>query len=304
MNKGGPGSTALVSLLDEALAGLWRARRMTVVSIALIAVSLSLVGAFLLVAENLRGVVETVRQETAVTVFLKPDASDAQRDVLERVARESRLVTEARRVSAEEAKARFTSSWRSLTAAASTLPANPFPSSVELDLSKDAASSAALPGLLKNLAALPGVEEVQFDVEWIRRLRGAVTVVRTGGIALGVLLALGAAFTIANVVRLTILLHRDEIEILRLVGAPELLIRGPFLLGGLAQGFLGGVAALALLYGGFQGLVRYVAATQNTLLGVFVVRFLPAPTALGLVAGGLVAGLLGGAIAVRKRMDG
>src|SRR5207245_2414297 len=79
-------------------------------------------------------------------------------------------------------------------------------------------------------------DEVQFDVEWIRRLRGIVAVVRTGGLALGVLLALGAAFTIANVVRLTIHLHRDEIEILRLVGAPEILIRGPFLLGGLVQG--------------------------------------------------------------------
>ena len=53
MNKGGPGSTALVSLLDEAIGGLWRARRMTVVSIVLIAVSLFLVGVFLLVAENL-----------------------------------------------------------------------------------------------------------------------------------------------------------------------------------------------------------------------------------------------------------
>jgi cell division transport system permease protein len=118
---------------------------------------------------------------------------------------------------------------------------------------------------------------------------------------LGFLLVVGTAFTIANVVRLTILLHRDEIEVLRLVGAPEFLIRGPFLVGGMAQGLAVGIVALGALRLLFEGLVRWVATTQNILLGVFVVRFLPAAPALLLVGGGLFAGLLGGALAVRKR---
>ena len=99
--------------------------------------------------------------------------------------------------------------------------------------------------------------------------------------------------------RLTILLHRDEIEILRLVGAPEFLIRGPFLLGGLVQGVLGALFALGLLVG-TRAVLVWVAATKNVLLGVFVVRFLPGPTCLLLVAFGLAAGLLGGLLAVRR----
>lgn len=296
-------STA-VALLDEAFSGLWRARRMTFLSVSLITVSVFLVGSFFLVAENLRGVVETVRDETAVTIFVRSGATDADRQAIERVARDSRLVAAVRRVTAEDARARFASSWKSLAAAAVSLPINPFPESLELDLTKDAISSAALPGLLSNLAAQKAVEEVQFDVEWIRRLRGIVAVVATGGIALGVLLAFGAAFTIANVVRLTILLHRDEIEILRLVGAPEILIRGPFLIGGLVQGFLGGAAAVGLLALSFHGLIRFVAQTHNALLGVFVVRFVSPQTAAWLVVGGIVAGLLGGAVAVRKSLEG
>src|SRR6185436_13510023 len=174
--------------------------------------------------------------------------------------------------------------------------------SVELDLKKEAIGSDAIPAFLRNLGAEKAAEEVQFDVEWIRRLRGAVALAETGGALLGAFLALGAAFTIANVVRLTILLHRDEIEILRLVGAPEILIRGPFLIGGLVQGFLGGAAAVGLLALSFQALIRYVAATHNTLLGVFVIRFVPPATAAWLVVGGLVAGILGGAVAVRKSL--
>ena len=290
-----------VTLVDEALSGLWRARRMTVLSITLIAVSVFLVGAFLLVAENLKGVTETVRDETAVTVFLKGAATEADRLSVERVASESGLVGALRHVSRAEARDRFARSWRSLAQAAESLPGNPFPESIELDLTREGVGSGAVQALLRNLTALSGVEEIQFDVEWIRRLRGVVAIVRVGGIGLGVLLAFGAAFTIANVVRLTILLHRDEIEILRLVGAPELLIRGPFVLGGLAQGMLGGGLALGALALAFHALLQYVASTHNALLGVFVVHFIPATTSFGLLFGGLLAGLIGGAVAVRKK---
>ncbi len=291
---------AFASLLDEAVSGLWRARRMTLVSVFQISFSLFLVGLFLLSAENLGGVVDTLRRETAVTVFLKPGTDEAAKEALERRAMESKLVGAVRRVSPEDARARFARSFASLAGAAGTLSGNPFPESIELDLLPGAVSSAALRPFLANLAASPAADEVQFDVDWIRRLRGVVRLVAASGLAAGVLLALGAAFTIANVVRLTILLHRDEIEILRLVGAPEVLIRGPFLLGGVLQGLLGGLAALGLLAVTFRGLLLFVASTENVLLGVFVVRFLSPATCSVLVLGGIVAGFLGGTIASRR----
>ncbi|MGZ6987692.1 MAG: cell division protein FtsX, partial [Thermoanaerobaculia bacterium] len=270
-------------------------------SVVLIAISISLVGAFFLVTENLRSVVETVRDESTVTVFLKSSATDADRADLERLARETRLVGQMRRVSPEDARARFSTWWKSLGPTARSLPGNPFPASIEMELDPAAVSSDALPAFLRLLASHPATEEVQFDVEWIRRLRGAVSLARLTGIVLALLLTLGAAFTIANVVRLTILLHRDEIEILRLVGAPEFLIRGPFLLGGLVQGVLGALVALALLWAVTRAILAWVAATKNALLGVFAVRFLPMSACLLLVAFGLAAGLLGGLLAVRRR---
>ena len=214
---------------------------------------------------------------------------------------ESRLVARSRRVSTQEAGARFATSWKALARASSSLAASPFPETIELDLLPDAVRSDALRGFLSLLAGKKGADDVQFDVDWIRRLRGAVAVVAFWGGAVGLFLAIGAVFTIANVVRLTILLHRDEIEILRLVGAPEYLIRGPFLIGGLAQGLLGGLLAVGLLFGAFQAVLRYVATSHNVLVGVFVVRFLPVASCALLVAGGLVAGVLGGAVAVRRK---
>ena len=295
------GTVSLGALWSEAFESLVRARRMTSLSVALIAISIGLVGAFFLVAENLTGVVETVRDESAVTVFLRPGVTDADRADLERVARDSRLVARTRRVTPEQARARFSDWWRSLAPAARALPTNPCPESLELELEPSAVSSEAIPGFLKNLAAHRAVEEVQFDVDWIRRLRGAVHLARVAGLVLAALLTLGAAFTIANVVRLTILLHRDEIEILRLVGAPELLIRGPFVLGGLAQGLLGAALAVAGLWVVYRGVIAWVAATKNAFLGVFAVRFLPGSTSLLLIAFGVAAGVTGGLLAVRRK---
>jgi cell division transport system permease protein len=294
-------SSALLALLDEAVNGIWRARRIVLVSVLQIAVSIYLVGVFLLFAENLEGVTETVRDESAVTIFLKQGVTSTEKSDLEKFARDSRFVSAFRPVSSEEARKRFIVSWASLERAATAVEPNPFPETIELDLLPDALGSRMLPDFLTRLAKQPGVDDVQFDVDWIRRLRGIVALLQTAGGFLGFMLALGAAFTIANVVRLTILLHRDEIEILRLVGAPEFLIRGPFVGGGVFQGLLGGLLALGLLAASFYGVLKYVASTQNVLLGVFVVRFLPATSAALLVAGGVAAGLLGGLLAVRRR---
>ncbi len=233
----------LASLLDEALSGLWRARRMT----------RRLDPPDLVLALPRRPLPprggEPRRRRRRRSATRRPSPSSSGPAPTRRTtggprARRARL--EARRRGAARlarggAGAASPGAFASLAARRGRSPANPFPASVELDL---------LPGggLLRRAPALPreprgehrAVEEVQFDVDWIRRLRGVVRLVAAAGLGAAVLLALGAAFTIANVVRLTILLHRDEIEILRLVGAPEFLIRGPFLLGGVLQGLLGG----------------------------------------------------------------
>ena len=77
---------------------------------------------------------------------------------------------------------------------------------------------------------------VDDDRDWLRQLEGVVQVVRTVGMALVAVLLLAAIFTIASVIRLTAYLYRDEIGVMRLVGATELFIRGPFYVEGLVQG--------------------------------------------------------------------
>lgn len=291
----------LLALAEEAFAGIWRARRMTSVSTLQAAVSIFLVGVFLLAAENLHGLVDALRNESAITVFLRSGVTTTERETIERVARASGLVAGIRRISPEEAQRRFVASWRSLETAARSLSSNPFPESLELDLHPGSATSTSIPAFLQSLATQPGAEDVQFDVEWVRRLRSTVNIIRSAGLLMGLCLAFGAAFTIGNVVRLTILLHRDEIEILRLVGAPEVLIRGPFLVGGVLQGLFGGLLALGALAGGMRLILGSVNEAQSAILGMLGLRFLSPSASALLVAGGALAGLLGGLVAVQRR---
>src|SRR6202030_2638981 len=109
----------------------------------------------------------------------------------------------------------------------------------ECEVASETVQSRAFESTIAGLRAVNGVDQVQFDWQWIARLKRLVGIINLAGIVTGGILAVAAAFTIANVIRLTMLLYREEIDIMRLVGATERMIRGPFLIEGVLQGLIG-----------------------------------------------------------------
>ena len=142
--------------------------------------------------------------------------------------------------------ARFRIWFANLSEVVGQLDQNPFPPSFEVDVEPRFAQSRAFQQSIGALKGMAGVDQVQYDWEWIERLRRVVNAINIAGLVAGGILAVAAAFTIANVIRLTMLLYREEIEIMRLVGATERIIRGPFLFEGFLQGTFGGVLASSL----------------------------------------------------------
>ena len=114
---------------------------------------------------------------------------------------------------------------------------NPLPASYEVRLR--AGADQAVDSLLAEVRQLPGVADVRYDRQWLQRLLAAIGVVRGLGLVLGILLTIAAALTVANVVRLALYARRDELDIMQLVGAPQVYIRGPFVDGGDAAGRAG-----------------------------------------------------------------
>jgi cell division transport system permease protein len=165
-------------------------------------------------------------------------------------------------------------------------------------LGPDVGDAAAVERLASVLEGASGVEEVRFDQTWITRMTSAVGLLR--GVGLVLVLVVAAALTVANVVRLACFARRDKVEIMQLVGAPLIYVRGPFILEGVLQGGIGALAALLVLGIGFAVGESWFGESAAQILGVDAVRFLPPALALLLVFGGMVVGCVGGWIAARS----
>lgn len=290
---------ALNYFFEEAFASLWRGRRSSLLSIVTIATALFVLGGFLVVTSNLERLLARWSATAELSVYLRDDISSDDQASLERALDGSGVVAARAYVSRLDALQRFQRDFPDLASAAAGLEDNPFPASFDVRLRPEAAQGGAVDRLARELQRASGVADVRYDRRWIERLLTAVVVIRGAGLALAGILALAAALTVANVVRLALYARRDEIHIMQLVGAPLAYIRGPFVLEGVIQGTAGAVLALVLLWIGFAiADARYgpLLAGAFDLAGI---GFLPFRLSAGLVAGGMALGCMGGLAAAR-----
>jgi cell division transport system permease protein len=284
----------------EAVRRLWVSKRSSFVAVAMICVALMIVGGFLLIAENLERAVAQAQGRSRVSVFLATDATPQQIAAVSAALAANPHFAARHFVSKDEALARFRAYFPNLSGVVGQLGENPFPASFECDVPPAVVQSPAFQREAAAVRALGGVEQVQFDWEWVERLKRLISLVNAVGLVAGGLLAVAAAFTIANVIRLTMMLYREEIEIMRLVGATERIIRGPFLIEGVLQGLLGAAAAIGILVGVFFGARHFLVPANSLLWGFLFNGFLPWQKIAALVAGGMLAGYLGSWMSVRE----
>jgi cell division transport system permease protein len=289
---------ALRSFFREAFINLVRGWKVSLLAVLTIAVSLLVGGGFLLVSRNLLASVERWRGEMRVVVYLQPSASAA---VLARLSDEARRLPWADKVetvSAEVARERFQGAFPSLSDLVEGMGDEPLPASIEISLRDPSRRPADLHEWLDTWRRRPEVSMVDDDREWLGQLETVVAVVRAVGLALSAGLLGAAIFTIASVIRLTAWLHHEETSVLRLVGATEFYIRGPFYAEGLLQGLLGGLLAAGGLWAAWR-LVRL--HNPGSLMATLLLGdFLSAPQLALLIALGGTAGLVGAVASLRR----
>jgi cell division transport system permease protein len=288
---------ALGYFFQEALTSLWRSRLVNAVSVGTIAVSLFVLGAFLTVAGNLGDVVDRWTEKIQVIVYLEDGIEDRVRASLENRLREDPAVASLDWVSREEALERFRALFRDLSSLPEDLGDNPFPASLEVNLRPSHQSPAEVERLAADFADVPGVQEIQYDLLWIERLATGVRLLRGVGAFLGGILVLAGIFTISNVIRLTVYAREDELDIMRLVGATQAYVKGPFVIEGMVQGGLGGLVAAGLLWLTLRWLARDVSSSEMLGRAAFA---LPSAIAASLVMGGMVVGIVGSLVSLRR----
>ena len=272
--------------------------RQTIAAIVLIAIAVYVPGLLALLARNLSRLgVEDTGEPAAVVITLQPEA-DA-RALAARLTSDFRIKT-IRIVGSDAALERFRRAFPDIGGALSELRDAPFPPSLEVVM-----KSAASPGAAAQIAGAarlwPGVESAESEEEFSRKFRDAVALMRNVGLFLGGVLTLAGILSVASAVRLALDLHREEVGIMRLMGATEGAIRAPFWLYATAEGLLGGAIALGLLYATYRLAILWLARDPHPVLSVFWVGFLSVPVALLLPAAGAAAGLVGSLLSLGRK---
>jgi cell division transport system permease protein len=284
-------------VLGEAWSIARTSPRQTAAAITLIALALYVPGLLALVSHNLGRLAVTEADPTAVAITL--EASADPHAVAERLKTDARIRI-VRIVSSDAALARFRRAYPDLGAALSDLKEAPFPPTIEIVMRPDAPPKAAAE-IAAAARLWPGVESAESEEEFSGRFRDALSLVRNAGLFLGAVLTLAAILSVASAVRLALDLHRDEVGIMRLMGATESAIRAPFWLYATAEGLVGGGVALGLLYATYRFAAHWLARDPHPVLAVLWVGFLDVPVAALLPAAGAAAGLVGSLLSLGRR---
>ena len=230
-----------------------------------------------------------------LTLFLEPDVpAAAQRALLDRIRDESAgAVASATLLPREKALEilRAEPAWAQALAA---LPDNPLPDAIVVTLRDSEAPARQATALAEQWRQWPGVDHVQLDSDWVRRLESLLSFVRWGVGLLAAAVAVVVLATVFNTVRLQALTQREEIAVARLVGATESFVRRPFLYLGALTGLAASLLALAL--------ARLALVPLNEILGRFARSYgiewsVALPAAADLALAGAVVVILGAAAA-------
>lgn len=288
------------SAITRARRGLREERRLYIVAVTSLAVAFICLGATLLGVTNLDAAATRWGQSGRITLFLKDDA-DAQdiaqlHVVLEGLTEIDRVVhltpSQARQAFLEEAD---------VGADLTSLPAEVFPASLEVNLVQGVTRERA-ESIAARLGQFRAVSDVESYGSWFQKLDHLLWGARMLAIGLALLVMFCVIAVIGNTIRLAVARRRDEIEVMKLCGATNGFVRGPFVLEGMFQGFTSALLAILALLGGYLLLHESVDSTLAALTGSRVV-FLGAWTLAALLAGGAVIGAIGSAVSVRRYLS-
>lgn len=284
-------------LLGEALRDLWRAGRVAVAAIALITLSLAAVGAFWILSTNLSQAAGQLRERVKLVVYLKREPSPLEASALVDRVRMMAGVAAVRYVGKADAMGALKQVLGRDASVADMLPQNPLPASLEITPTADGATLEGSRALVKRLTALPEAEEVGGGADWMERFAHGHRLVWLFALGVGAVLAGATVLTVITATTLVLQLRRNEMEIMRLVGAPEHVVRLPVLLQGMMQGLLGAMFAVWVLIGSYAVLGSHLEPLVSETLGLQRFSFLRPHNVLALMLAGTVLGGIGGLLA-------
>lgn len=280
-------------LIQEAFTGIWRNGLMAFASISTIALSLGVLGAFVLASMSANNFANAQVGKFQVAVFMEREATDAQAsDVVERIKKMDGVGDVALR-SRDEEWANFKHQRPNFESAG--LPLNPLPYSMDVKVS-DKTRTAVIASKIRTMAGVAKVSDGGTTLSHMMAMTHMVKIVSVVGV---MILLVTAVFIISNAIKLTLYARRREIRIMQLVGATNWFIRIPLVIEGVAFGIAGALIAWGLLSVGTIYLAQS-ARKMATLLAQFNSGVGAAELGISLILIGAMIGAMGSFVSIRR----
>jgi len=282
--------------LHEVAISLRRKNLMSVASIGTVAVSLFVLGVFLIMVLNFNRLAGTLESQVQISVYFADNTTAAREREITAAISAMQGIDSAHFVSREEALERLKERLGDQKYLLDSLEGtNPLPDSLEVTVKRPDMVETAATAISK----MDGVEEAKYGQDVIEHLFDITRLVRIFGLILMILLAGATIFIIANTIRLTVFARRKEIAIMKYVGATDWFIRWPFILEGMVLGLIGGIIAALALRSFYAAMAAKIYSTLTffPLMPQYPFMHYVAAT---IIISGMVIGTIGSAISLKR----
>lgn len=299
--------SSLFYFFRESLTGFSRNLSTTLGSIITIFLSLLIIGVFFIAGSVINNVVADVESQVSITAYVADDASQEDIDSVMHSIEGMEGVESVSFTTKEQALENFTTSMTSNPDIVAQLDGqNPLPASIDVQLAEAQEVSSIAQNILDNQTFVSicdnpedPSDSLQYGQKTVDKLFSFTNAIRIVGVALIALLIVIAFIFINNTIRLAILARRKEIAIMRLVGASNGFIRGPFLMEGALHAVIGSVLAIIIL----ELLHLFLLPRISEALPWLPIAIDPVTFVLiylGLLVAGLLIGIFGSLLAMRR----
>ena len=287
-------------VVRETASNLWRNRLMTIAAVLTVAVSLSLVGAALLLRQGSANATGTLERGTQVTVWMEPNANAQEIAAVKTELSQLNYVTQP---------CAYWDKARNFTEARRLLPSDVFQATTQAEMPTSywctpvALADAAQ--VVHTFTGTAGVLSVTEPQQTIHNEETVINVSKWVCLAIAIVLIISAAVLILNTIRMAIFARRREVSVMKLVGATNWFIRVPFMSEGLLQGLIGSLLAAVVVY--FVYLFINHEGSGRTTSNIFTAMHMSGSEVLltnaVVVIVGMAIGSIGSAIAIRRFLD-
>lgn len=290
--------------IQQGFKNIFRNGMFSLASVATMAACIFMFGIFYILVFNVNTMVHAAEESVAITVFFDEGISESRIQAIGEDIEKRSEVREIIFVSAEEAWESFKSDYfKGNEEFAAGFSDNPLANSANFEIYlKDVSQQSGLVNYLESIDGVRSVNQSQVVAETLTEFNKILSVISAGIISI---LLCVAIFLINNTVAVGISVRKEEISIMKLIGATDFLVRAPFVVEGIVIGFVGASLPLALLFFLYDKVVAHVAA-EYSMIGSLVEFVSPTLLFQGLIPIGLMLGVgigfLGSAWTVRKHL--